>query len=119
MFLQLFPKWLAPNVMTFVGFLFTVLNFLLLSYYDFHFYASTTEPNTTPIPNWVWLAAAINIFLAYTLDGIDGKQARRIKLAGPLGELFDHGLDSYTAVLIPVCLYSIFGRTIGSVPPIR
>lgn len=44
------------------------------------------------------------------LDGIDGKQARRIQLSGPLGELFDHGLDSYTAVLIPACLYSIFGR---------
>lgn len=105
--------------MTFVGFLFTVLNFLLFSYYDFHFYASTTEPGTIPIPNWVWAAASINIFLAYTLDGIDGKQARRIGLAGPLGELFDHGLDSYTSVLIPVCLYSIFGRTIGSVHPLR
>lgn len=53
-------------------------------------------------------------------DGIDGKQARRIKLSGPLGELFDHGLDSYTASLIPICLYSIFGRGEQfSVEPIR
>lgn len=52
-------------------------------------------------------------------DGIDGKQARRIGLAGPLGELFDHGLDSYTAVLIPACLYSVFGRTDSSISPIR
>jgi hypothetical protein len=43
-------------------------------------------------------------------DGIDGKQARRIGLSGPLGELFDHGLDSYSASLIPLCLYSVFGR---------
>lgn len=91
----------------------------MLSYYDYHFYAGTMEPGTVPIPRWVWAMAAINIFLAYTLDGIDGKQARRIGLSGPLGELFDHGLDSYTAVLIPVCLYSIFGRTTASVPPIR
>lgn len=28
-------------------------------------------------------------------DGIDGKQARRINLSGPLGELFDHGLGEY------------------------
>lgn len=35
------------------------------------------------------------------------------------GELFDHGLDSYTAPLIPSCLYSIFGRGSGSIPPIR
>lgn len=58
-------------------------------------------------------------FLAYTLDGIDGKQARRIGLAGPLGELFDHGLDSYTAPLIPACLYSIFGNGPSSIPPMR
>lgn len=59
------------------------------------------------------------IILIYITDGIDGKQARRIGLSGPLGELFDHGLDSFTAPLIPVCLYSIFGRGIGSVPPLR
>lgn len=52
-------------------------------------------------------------------DGIDGKQARRIGLSGPLGELFDHGLDSYTAALIPACLYSIFGRVYPSVEPLR
>lgn len=53
------------------------------------------------------------------VDGIDGKQARRIGLSGPLGELFDHGLDSYAAVLIPACLYSVFGRGESSIPPIR
>lgn len=63
----------------------------------------------------------IRIFFFYPpADGIDGKQARRIGLSGPLGELFDHGLDSYTAPLIPACLYSIFGRGgLTSIPPIR
>ncbi|XP_058446915.1 ethanolaminephosphotransferase 1 isoform X2 [Malaya genurostris] len=114
-----FPKWIAPNLMTFVGFLFTVANFVMLSWYDWGFWASTELPGATPIPNWFWVMAAINIFLAYTLDGIDGKQARRIGLSGPLGELFDHGLDSYSAFFIPACLYSIFGRGDLSVPPIR
>lgn len=106
------------------------------------------------------------MLLCILADGIDGKQARRINLSGPLGELFDHGLgelsgdessargiayivtyselvkpdietnyicnfafsrfahaqndfflahslslvDSYSASLIPVCLYSVFGR---------
>jgi ethanolaminephosphotransferase len=105
---EYFPRWVAPNLMTFVGFLLTTLNFVVLSYYDWDFFAQThDEPR---IPQWVWLMAAINIFLAYTLDGIDGKQARRINLSGPLGEFFDHALDSYTASLIPVCLYSVFGR---------
>ncbi len=65
--LQYFPRWIAPNVMTFVGFLFTALNFVLLSYYDWNFTASTGNEGTTPIPNWVWMCAAFNIFAAYTL----------------------------------------------------
>lgn len=118
-----FPRCVAPNVLTFVGFLFTALNFFMLSWYDWSFTASSEMPgvgDTPPIPNIVWLLAAVFIFTAYTLDGIDGKQARRIGLSGPLGELFDHGLDSYTAVLIPTCLYSIFGRgEEWSIPPVR
>lgn len=55
----------------------------------------------------------------YIIDGIDGKQARRTQTSGPLGELFDHGLDSWTAILITVCMYSVFGRTDHSVSPLR
>lgn len=62
------PKWIAPNLLTFAGFLFTVLNFLLLSYYDYNFYASSDEhPEFPAVPQWVWAVAALNIFLAYTL----------------------------------------------------
>lgn len=43
-------------------------------------------------------------------DGIDGKQARRLGMSGPLGELFDHGLDSWTSFFIPVTLFSVFGK---------
>jgi hypothetical protein len=64
---QFFPRSLAPNVMTFVGFLLTALNVILLSYYDWDFYASTDDENYPQIPNWIWLFAAINLFLAYTL----------------------------------------------------
>ncbi|KAM3964112.1 ethanolaminephosphotransferase 1 [Aphomia sociella] len=108
---QYCPSWVAPNLLTFTGFLLTVLNFLLFSYYDYGFHA-LTEENVTgdSVPWWVWAVSAVNLFVAYTLDGIDGKQARRTGTSGPLGELFDHGLDSYSAVLIPTCLYSIFGR---------
>ena len=37
---QILPTWLAPNLITFIGFMFLVLNFLMLSFYDFDFYAS-------------------------------------------------------------------------------
>lgn len=43
-------------------------------------------------------------------DGIDGKQARRTQSSTPLGELFDHGLDSWATLFLPIALYSVFGR---------
>ncbi|XP_055592627.1 ethanolaminephosphotransferase 1 isoform X2 [Uranotaenia lowii] len=112
---QFFPRWIAPNLLTFSGFLLTVVNFFLIGYYDYGFTAASTSPN--PIPGWVWVLAAINLFVAYTLDGIDGKQARRTGTSGPLGELFDHGLDSYSTLLIPVYVFSLFGRQ--DLPPLR
>lgn len=107
--MQFFPKWLAPNLITFSGFLLTLANFIILGYYDYHFNAADDYKHNI-IPQWVFLLASFNIFMAYTLDGIDGKQARRTGTSGPLGELFDHGLDSYTAVLIPIYMFSLFGR---------
>lgn len=106
------PKWVAPNLLTFSGFLFTLATFFMFSIYDYDFYASSeNHPEVPPLPKWTFTLAAIFLFLAYTLDGIDGKQARRTGSSGPLGELFDHGLDSYTAALIPVTMFSIFGRS--------
>lgn len=43
-------------------------------------------------------------------DGTDGKQARRTGTSSPLGELFDHGLDSWASFFLPVAIYSVFGR---------
>lgn len=65
--LQFCPKWIAPNLITFVGFLLTVLAFLLLSFYDFSFYASSENEAYPPVPNWVFFVAGILIFVAYTL----------------------------------------------------
>ncbi|KAL4236890.1 Phosphotransferase [Mactra antiquata] len=108
---KLFPRWVAPNVLTLSGSLFLVLSFVSMIYYDLDFYASSRDhPEHPPIPNWVWLMCAINNFLSHTLDGIDGKQARRTGTSSPLGELFDHGLDSWASFFIPVAMYSIFGR---------
>lgn len=127
---------MAPNVLTFSGFLLTVLNFFLLAYYDPTFNASSEHKSADvpDVPKWVFLLSAINLFVAHTLgekiwffamdcmlqmagnlwsidisDGIDGKQARRTGTSGPLGELFDHGLDSWSAAFIPIVLYSAFG----------
>uniref|UniRef100_A0A8D0STJ7 Ethanolaminephosphotransferase 1 n=2 Tax=Sus scrofa TaxID=9823 RepID=A0A8D0STJ7_PIG len=105
---KIFPTWLAPNLITFSGFLLVVFNFLLMAYFDPDFYASA--PGHKHVPDWVWIVVGILNFIAYTLDGVDGKQARRTNSSTPLGELFDHGLDSWSCVYFVVTVYSIFGR---------
>ena len=42
--MKIVPKWVAPNALTLGGFLFTVLIFVVLSIYDYGFYASTARP---------------------------------------------------------------------------
>lgn len=56
---------MAPNLITFIGFLLTIVNFILIGCYDYDFTAVNGRENL--IPNWVWIVASINIFLAYTL----------------------------------------------------
>lgn len=92
----------------------TVINFLIFAFYDYGFTAANgidiNSPNENyPIPKWVFLVTGINVFVAYTLDGIDGKQARKTGTSTPLGELFDHGLDSYSSLFIMVYVFSLFG----------
>lgn len=139
---KLYPTWLAPNVLTFTGFLCLIVNFILFSIYDYDFYGyclnrddcldvnrlnlsqrqdyfheHLKEYSSVPlsvcscIPRWLWLVTAICQFLSHHLDGTDGKQARRTKSSSPLGELFDHGLDSWATLFLPVALFSIFGRS--------
>ncbi|CAF1026534.1 unnamed protein product, partial [Didymodactylos carnosus] len=93
---EFFPLWFAPNLMTLLGFLLLVVNFILFSIYDYDF------SETTSIPRWLWLVAAIY--------GMDGKQARRTKASSALGELFDHGVDSWASFLFPVCVFSVLSR---------
>ncbi|XP_048386996.1 ethanolaminephosphotransferase 1 [Stegostoma tigrinum] len=105
---KILPTWLAPNLLTFSGFMLLVLNFCTLAYFDYDFYASGSSYKH--VPSWVWIAAGLLNFMAYTLDGVDGKQARRTSSSTPLGELFDHGLDSWACIFFVVTVYSIFGR---------
>ncbi|KAJ8710837.1 hypothetical protein PYW08_009352 [Mythimna loreyi] len=111
---KVIPRSVAPNLITFAGFVCMVAVVLILTAYDYDLYAAGGRPGLASydcdIPSWVFTFCGVMIFLAYNLDGLDGKQARRIGVSGPLGELFDHGLDSYIVFLIPYSLISIFGR---------
>ena len=45
-------------------------------------------------PSLVLVLNCVSLFVYQALDAIDGKQARRVSEATPLGELIDHGCDS-------------------------
>ena len=65
---------------------------------------------------WECGFCAVGFFIYQTLDGIDGKQARRTGTANPLGELFDHGCDAISIVLLAVAL--CIGFQAGDIPEV-
>lgn len=85
------PSTMAPNTVTFVGFLGLVAAYLLTA-----FFCSDIEG---PMPAWAYIANIALLFWYQTLDAIDGKQARKTGSSSPLGELFDHGCDALGSML--------------------
>jgi len=90
--IEFFPLWVAPNAITFLG---LIVNFVTSSLLIF--YCSTA---TETAPSWVFFVNGLGLFIYQSLDAIDGKQARRTGSSTPLGELFDHGMDSISTVLV-------------------
>ncbi|ORY54564.1 CDP-alcohol phosphatidyltransferase [Pseudomassariella vexata] len=90
-FVELMPLWLAPNMVTLIGFFFILGNIGLLVIF---------MPDLVgPGPSWLYLSFAFGLFMYQTMDNIDGKQARRTGTSSGLGELFDHGIDSLNCTL--------------------
>ncbi|KAK3421775.1 hypothetical protein EUGRSUZ_G02395 [Eucalyptus grandis] len=85
-FVNFFPLWMPPNMITLTGFLFLLISALLGYIYS--------PQLDSPPPRWVHFAHGILLFLYQTFDAVDGKQARRTNSSSPLGELFDHGCDA-------------------------
>eukprot|EP00128_Syssomonas_multiformis_P017049 Colp12_sorted_trinity150504_noHs@7481 len=88
------PKTIAPNVITLVGLAFSIVSFFLMFYYS--------PDMASPVPNWVYVVCALNLFLYNTLDNMDGQQARRTGTSSPLGQLFDHGCDAVNTTISSV-----------------
>ncbi len=87
----LLPLWLAPNMVTLLGFFCILFNVLLLQIFVPDLYG--------PAPAWLCYSFAAGLWLYSTMDNIDGKQARRTGTSSGLGELFDHGIDSLNCTL--------------------
>ncbi|KAL1838872.1 hypothetical protein VTJ49DRAFT_2096 [Mycothermus thermophilus] len=89
--IKCFPMSMAPNLITLTGFMFVVANFLTLLWYN--------PSLDQDCPSWVYYSWALGLFLYQTFDAVDGTQARRTHQSGPLGELFDHGVDALNTCL--------------------
>ncbi|KAL6857999.1 Phosphotransferase [Amphichorda felina] len=89
--IKCFPLGMAPNLITLTGFMFIVANVLTLLWYN-----PTLDQDC---PSWVYYSWALGLFLYQTFDAVDGTQARRTRQSGPLGELFDHGVDALNTSL--------------------
>ena len=94
---SLVPMWVAPNLITLVGWLFVIASYVNMLIYDYTF--------RKDIPSYCFFFASLCSLVYSTLDAIDGKQARRTKSSSPLGQLFDHGCDSFslTFFVLGIC----------------
>jgi ethanolaminephosphotransferase len=85
------PSWMAPNMVTFLGFIGVVLAFGVMIMFN--------PRLDRDVPAWVSWFCAIMLFFYQTMDAIDGKHARNTKSGSVLGELFDHGVDAFVTAL--------------------
>ena len=92
------PRWYTPNQMTLTGIALTgTASAMLLS----HFHEER------PLSfEYLMLAGVMNL-VYMTLDNLDGKQARRLKMSSAIGEYLDHGGDCWTSLLSTWCMFRL------------
>lgn len=101
----LFPLWMAPNLITLLGFLFVIANFILSYLYS---------PDLLRVgPDWIYVSFAVGIFLYSTFDNVDGKQARRTGTSSALGEVFDHSIDALNVSMGAILQMATFSSGFG------
>jgi phosphatidylglycerophosphate synthase len=82
------PKFVAPNLLTIIGFCFTILAFTF-AYCGLY------------IPFFVM------VIMYMIFDNLDGSHARQIGQSSPTGEVLDHSLDSISNTLITISLCTL------------
>jgi ethanolaminephosphotransferase len=97
---KIFPPTLAPNTITFIGFIAMILH----AYVCYFFSPDFTN---LQVPRWVFLFNAVSMFFYQTMDNCDGKQARKTNTSSPLGDLFDHGCDALSVMLGAISLATV------------
>ncbi|CEJ02843.1 hypothetical protein RMCBS344292_16837 [Rhizopus microsporus] len=99
--ITLFPRWIAPNLITLIGLFFMVFNVILA-------YIFVPDLGTEG-PSWVYFSFALGLWLYSTFDNVDGRQARRTNTSSPLGELFDHGCDAINCTYVSLLQAAALG----------
>ena len=87
-------------MITFIGALFALSGPFVISFYDVSL--------EKVVPSWTFYYAAFATFAYQTLDALDGLHARNIKACGPLGQLFDHGVDAISHGMLIVTQIEAF-----------
>ncbi|OAG30591.1 ethanolaminephosphotransferase [Nematocida sp. ERTm5] len=98
--LQYIPAWVAPNTITLIGFIAMAMQAGLVWYFD---------SEMTGNVRWLPAVSAIVMWFYSTMDCLDGMQARKTGAKSPLGQLFDHGVDSIVCTFIIYCISSAVG----------
>ena len=100
------PKRLAPNLITLTGFFFMTFNLIFQIVFD---------PNLLG-DRRVSIVSLVCLFLYYTLDNLDGMQARKTLSSSPLGQMFDHTIDSIVInfVFLALCSSLGMGKSLSS-----
>lgn len=83
---DLLPMSMAPNMVTTIGGIHSLLAYAVSWYFNPNF-------DSLQVPSWVLVLNGYCAIIYFTLDCMDGKQARRTGTSSPLGQLFDHGFD--------------------------
>ncbi|CAF0745533.1 unnamed protein product [Didymodactylos carnosus] len=89
---QYCPLWMAPNLITILGLALNIGTSILL--------IVTTHEAKESCSRWMYIFTAFGLFFYQSLD--PGEQARRTNSQSPLGELFDHGCDSVSAIFVTI-----------------
>ncbi len=97
--LTVLPQWLPANFITLFSFLFVIAAFAITinGYFDGHYD--------------YWFCIPLFFFCYLIGDCSDGKQARKTGTGSPLGEYFDHFLDSFVSGLLMGILVIAFRVT--------
>ena len=100
------PYAYTPNMVTVTGLFCQFLSIIYIAFHDLTF--------SQQLPGYVYIFCAFMLFMAQTLDAIDGKHARNTKRSSSLGQLMDHGCDSMDNFLFCIVLSQayLFGNSI-------